>query len=481
MQYDSPITNTQFQAFLDTASVSDNAAAAISALLNLESAETVNLASWDGVNVEIPTGQAAAADFVIADIAGTSADLVSLEIPDSLSSAKAFVFNSNADLAVTFDAPVAAEAASLARVAVAADATTDFGLVVISGAGDDTITVNGDQNTYIEGGNGNDTIVTGNGNNTVVAGAGNNNVTTGSGNDTVILSGTAHTDIVNTGAGYDVVQLDGSSADYTYTAGNNFNVNLASAALGVGQTASITNAEFLSFADGSTVVLAQNDTEAAALRLYEGLLGRDADLEGAKAFSSLVDSGTSLTDVANQFLNSAEFGGANTTAQIENLYSTLLDRPVDTDGLAGWTAVIANGGSLADVAAGIAGSAEAQDLDQSNGTFVTSLYEQVLGRPVDEAGLDAWVNQLFNGTSRGEVAAGIVGSAEAATKTDADFIDNLYQTALGRDANLDTTGKAAWLEVLANGGTHADVALGIVGSSEAIAHNDNVVVLHGAV
>jgi hypothetical protein len=103
----------------------------------------------------------------------------------------------------------------------------------------------------------------------------------------------------------------------------------------------------------------------------------------------------------------------------------------------------------------------------------------VLGRAADDAGLDAWVSQLFNGTSRGEVAAGIVGSSEATAKTDGAFIDALYQTATGRAA--DDAGKAGWTEVLANGGTHADVAIGIVGSAEAIAHNDNVVVLHGAV
>lgn len=471
MQYDSPITSTEFQSFLTTASISDDTATAISTLLNLESAETVNLASWDGVNApQIPTGQEGAADVVIVNVPGVATDLVTVEVPASLDSAKAFVFDSNASLNVTFDAPIIAESASLARVAVAAADGIQF--LVTTGAGNDVITVNGDQNSYIDVGNGNDTVVTGNGNNTVVAGAGNNNITTGTGNDTIILSGSA--DVVNTGAGYDVVQLEGTSADYTFTAGNSNNVNLTGT-----QTASITGAEFLTFTDGSTVALAQSEAEASALRLYEGILGRDADLGGAQAFTGLVEAGTSLTDIANQFLNSAEFGGAATEASIDSLYTSLLGRGADTAGSDSWEAIIANGGSLADVAAGIAGSAEAQERDQSNGDFVRELYTNALGRPADDAGLDAWVNLLFNGTSRGEVAAGIVGSAEAANKSDSDFIDSLYQSATGRAA--DEAGKAGWTEVLANGGTHADVAIGIVGSAEAIAHNDNVVVLHGAV
>ncbi len=478
MQYDSPVSAANIQAFLDAPAFSDTTAATISSLLSLDTVQTVNVGTWDGVNApQVPAGQTA--DVVVANIAGVEGDLVVLDVPASLSSAKAFVFQSDANLSVTIDAPAVAETASLARAFAAADASTAIALAVTTGNGDDIVNVKGDQNTYIDAGNGNDTITTGNGNNTVVAGAGNNVITTGTGNDTIVLSGVNHTDIVNAGGGYDVVQLDGTVADYTVTAGNNNNVTLASAALNVGQTAAITDAEFLNFADGTTIALAHSDAEAAALRLYEGILGRDADQAGAQAFTGLVEAGTSLTDIANQFLNSAEFGGAQTTDQIDNLYTTLLGRAADTAGSESWVSVLANGGTLADVAAGIAGSAEAQELDQSNGTFVRDLYTNVLGRTADDAGLDAWVSQLFNGTSRGEVAAGIVGSAEATAKTDDAFIDALYQTATGRAA--DEAGKAGWTEVLANGGTHADVAIGIVGSAEAIAHNDNVVVLHGAV
>ncbi len=476
MQYDSPVSATNFQAFLNAPAFSDTTAATISTLLSLDTAQTVNVGTWDGVNApQVPAGQTA--DVVVANIAGAQGDLVVLDVPASLSAAKALVFQSDANLSVTIDAPAVAETASLARAFVAADTT--IALAVTTGNGDDIINVKGDQNTYIDAGTGNDTITTGNGNNTVVAGAGNNTITTGTGNDTIILSGIAHADIVNAGGGYDVVQLDGSSADYTVTAGNSNNVTLTSAAVGVGQTAAITDAEFLSFTDGSTIALAQSDAEASALRLYEGILGRDADLGGTQHFINQVDAGTSLTDIANQFLNSAEFGGVATEAQIDNLYTTLLGRGADAGGSDTWEAIIANGGSLADVAAGIAGSTEAQALDQSNGTFVRDLYTNVLGRAVDDGGLDNWVSQLFNGTSRGDVAAAIVGSAEATAKVDSNFIDSLYQTATGRAA--DEGGKATWTEVLANGGTHADVAIGIVGSAEAIAHNDNVVVLHGAV
>ncbi|MGG5220298.1 DUF4214 domain-containing protein [Pseudomonas syringae pv. coryli] len=483
MQYDAPVTATEFSSFLTATSLTDSTTAAISTLLALDSASTVNLASWDGVNrLEVPTGQTGTTDVITGTIAGARNDLVTLDVTSEVAGAKAIILDSLANLYVNITPTVATDSAtdvsSSARIAVSAD-TSATQFLLTTGSGDDLIIANGDQNNFIDAGAGNDTIITGNGNNTVIAGAGNNTVITGSGNDTIVLSGVNHADIVNAGAGYDVVQLDGSVSDYAFATGNNFNVNLTGA-----QTASITGAEFLTFvgtAGTETVVLAQSEAEASALRLYDGLLGRDVDLGGAQNFASQVNAGTSLTDIANEFLNSDEFVNTSTLAPINTLYNELLGRTTgaDSGGLQTWQTLLANGGTLGDVAAGIAGSAEAQSFDQSNAEFVQDLYAAALGRNADQAGLDNWVNNLFNGSTRADVAKAIVNSDEAALKADSDFIDNLYLTATGRAS--DTAGKATFTNILANGGTHADVAIGIVGSQEAVAHNDNVIVLHGAV
>jgi len=479
MQYDNPVSSTELQATLATANISDSTVAAISSLLGLDTVETVGVAGVVGNTVVLPTqGQV---DVVNGVVAGAKGDQVVVDVNEAVAAgASAVILQSDANLVVNVNGQVASNPEAQAAVfalAAAADTSTDISLVVTTGNGDDIITVNGDQNTHIDAGDGNDTIVTGNGNNTVIAGAGNNNVKTGSGSDTVILSGSNHADVVDTGAGYDVVQLDGSRDDYTFTVGNNFNVNLTG-----NQTAAISNAEFLTFVNGGTtetVALAHNDAEAAALRLYQGILGRDADLEGAKHYTSVVDNGGSLNEIANTFLQSAEFAGANNTADVNDLYQALLGRGADDAAASAWTNLLANGGSLADVAAGIAVSAEAQAQDASNGTFVQSLYEAALGREADQAGLDNWVSQLFNGASRADIAKAIVGSAEAGSKANSDFIDSLYQSALDRTA--DDAGKAHWAAELAAGASQADVALGIVGSAEAVAHIDNVVVLHGQV
>lgn len=479
MQYDSPQSSSDLQDNLtaESANLSENTIAAISSLLNLDTVETVNIAGIEGNVVQLPTsGQA---DIVHGVVEGAQGDQVVVDLAAAeAAGVSAYVLQSDANLVVNLQGQSnVADVQTFAALDAAPAADNAIELVVATGNGDDVITVKGDQNTLIDAGDGNDTIVTGNGNNTVIAGLGNNNVTTGSGNDTVILSGSNHADIVDTGAGYDYVQLDGSREDYTFTVGSNNSVNLTG-----NQTALISNAEFLTFVneDGyDTVALAHNQAEAVALRLYQGVLDRDADGVGAKNVVDALNNGASLSDIANSFLNSAEFAGANNAASINELYQSLLGREADSAGSEGWAALLANGGSLADIAAGIAVSAEAQEVDQSNGDFVRELYTSVLGREADEAGLDAWVSQLFNGTSRADVAKGIVGSAEAVEKSNSDFVDSLYQSALGREA--DAAGKAGWISVLENGGSHADVALGIVGSAEAADHIDNVVVLHGQV
>lgn len=475
MQYDNPVSSSDLLATLtaDSANLTDSTIAAINSLLNLDNVDTVDVAGITGTTVQLP--QSGTASAVHGTVAGVKGDTVVVDLAAAeAAGASVYHLQSDANLVVNLEGQAAAGAADVQLFAALAVDTSAIDLVVTTGNGDDVITVKGDQNTLIDAGDGNDTIVTGNGDNVVIAGAGNNNVTTGSGNDTVILSGSNHADIVNTGAGYDVVQLDGSAEDYDFAVGNNFTVNLTG-----NQTAAISNAEFLSFANGDTVALAHSDDEAAALRLYQGILGRDADLDGAKAFVEAVNAGTSLNDIANTFLNSDEFGGANNAADINELYKALLGRDAEEGGSAVWQEVLANGGSLADIAAAIAVSAEAQELDASNATFVNDLYVNVLGRDAEEAGLNNWVDALFNGASRAEVAQAIVGSSEASDKANSDFVDALYQSALGRTA--DEAGKAAWTEALAAGVSHADVALGIVGSAEAIDHIDNVVVLHGQV
>jgi Ca2+-binding RTX toxin-like protein len=455
MQYDNPFLASDVKdALTQNASISSATANAISQILNLDNADTVAIGSWNGVDsVVAPTGTNAHAIF--ADIAGAAGTNVTVDLTTpGLSDAKALVFASDANLALDFTASSADNAER----------------VIVSGNGNDNIIV-GNGNTTVDTGAGNDTVSLGNGDNVVIANSGDNQISTGTGRDT-IYTGTGN-DTVDAGEGYDVAHVAGSRADFAASvSGNSLNLN------GGDHAVSTSNVEFISFDNGESIVVASTNEEAAALRLYNGLLGRDADAGGAEAWAN-VASGTALTDIAQDFLGSTEFQNNMNSEFIQSVYSTLLGRDADAGGEAAWLNVLAQGASRADVIAGISGSNEGQGASASadDSDFVKALYTSVLGREADDAGLDSWVAALTAGVDRASIAQDISSSAESNAKSASDFIDELYTNALGRTA--DAEGKAAWTNALEHGATQAEVAIGIVGSDEGIDHNGNVVVVHG--
>lgn len=464
MQYDNPLLAGDVKdAVTQNASISSTTADAISQILNLDNANTVAIGSWDGVgSVVAPTGSNAQAIF--ADIAGAAGTDVTVDLTTpGLSDAKAFVFASDANLTLDFTAPPVVNLFSAPVVD-----TTER--VIVSGNGNDQITV-GDGNTHVDTGAGNDTVTLGNGNNVVIANSGDNLISTGAGRDT-FYTGTGN-DTIDAGAGFDVAHVAGSRADFAASvSGNSLNLNGGDHAI---NTSSV---EFISFDNNESIVVASTDEEAAALRLYNGLLGRDADAGGAEGWSNAA-SGSSLTDIAQGFLGSSEFQNNMNSEFIYSVYNTLLGRDVDTEGEGNWLNLLANGVSRADIIAGITNSDEGQAASASadNTDFVKALYTSVLGREADDAGLDNWVAALTAGADRATIAQGITGSLESNAKSASDFIDQLYSNALGRAA--DEQGKADWTNALEHGASLADVAIGIVGSEEGIAHNGNVVVVHG--
>jgi hypothetical protein len=464
MQYDNPFLASDVKdALTANTSISSNTIDAISQILNLDNAETVAIGSWDGVgSVNAPTGTNAQAIF--ATIAGAADTDVPVDLTtEGLADAKAFVFASDANLTLDF---TASPVVNLFSADIPAD---DIDRIIVSGNGNDHITV-GDGNTTVDTGAGNDTVILGNGNNVVIANSGDNEITTGSGRDT-IYTGTGN-DTIDAGEGYDVAHVAGSRADFTASiSGNSLNLN------GVGQVVSASNVEFISF-DNDSIVVAHTDEEAAALRLYNGLLGRDADAVGAEGWGNAASS-TALTDIAQGFLGSTEFQNNMNSEFIQSVYTTLLGRGADAVGEESWLNLLAHGASRADIIAGITNSDEGQTAGAiaDNTDYVKALYTSVLGREADDAGLNNWVAALTAGADRASIAQGITGSLESNAKSNSDFIDELYNNALGRAADAD--GKAGWTNALEHGYTQADVAIGIVGSEEGIAHNGNVVVVHG--
>jgi hypothetical protein len=100
---------------------------------------------------------------------------------------------------------------------------------------------------------------------------------------------------------------------------------------------------------------------------------------------------------------------------VARLYWSFFLRPPDAPGLAHWVAQRAAGASLPSIAAKFAASNEFKTTygPLSNAEFVDLVYENILERDPDAAGLSYWTGQLASGAkSRGDVMVGFSESSE---------------------------------------------------------------------
>ncbi len=164
------------------------------------------------------------------------------------------------------------------------------------------------------------------------------------------------------------------------------------------------------------------------INLYQGILGRAPDPGGTAGWTGTLNAGTSRADVAIGFADSAEAKAhfASTTAQVyvpnatgtlaHELFKTGLGREVDLASLPGIDAAYA-AQTHAQLAADIANSPEfiADHIGQNNADYVSSLYQNGLGRAPDAGGSALWTGQLDSGSAtRSDVLLNIASSSEGA-------------------------------------------------------------------
>ena len=115
-------------------------------------------------------------------------------------------------------------------------------------------------------------------------------------------------------------------------------------------------------------------------------------------------------------LTEARDQNANLTAFVNRLYNNILGRDADEGGLNNWCASILSNSSrdnILQVATnGFLHSQEFQNQKLNNVEYVKVLYLTFLDRRYDEAGLKDWVNRLNRGESRESVAWGFANSQE---------------------------------------------------------------------
>jgi len=189
------------------------------------------------------------------------------------------------------------------------------------------------------------------------------------------------------------------------------------------------------------------------LRLYTGLLGREPDKEGVEYWVSQFNAGSSLRVLADSFVVSEEFTyladqlGGGTQGRIEALYNSVLGRGSDSAGQAYWLEQLAGGQvELADIALAFTNSAE----------YVDSSYSLVQGAKLLMWGVDLQALDLE--------ALGFDSRPTAAEEELATALVRLYTGVLGREP--DEEGFDYWLEALAGGKSLTSTAADFFASSE---------------
>ena len=271
-----------------------------------------------------------------------------------------------------------------------------------------------------------------------------------------------------------LVALHGVHTDYTIAAQTDGTFLIIDHVSGRDGTKTVANYSGLSFADGKAMV----DSSGAAVeldRLYGAAYNRAGDLAGLQSWTNDLHTGTTIAAAADAFATSMEFltknGALNNSDFVSTLYNNVLGRVGDTAGVANWTGLLASGASRGQVLLGFSDSAEnvarlepvAGDVNVAE---ATRMYQASFNRTPDAPGLHNWASQLNNGLTVQNMAAYFLASPEflSGAVSNASFVNNLYVNALHRPA--DSAGAANWVSALNGGTSRASVLAGFSDSNE---------------
>ncbi|HLJ44536.1 MAG TPA: DUF4214 domain-containing protein [Bryobacteraceae bacterium] len=205
----------------------------------------------------------------------------------------------------------------------------------------------------------------------------------------------------------------------------------------------------------------QPTTVRQVLALYQQLLGREPDQAGFNFWTG--QGGAALGQMADSFLISQE--AVVSDFVVMAVYQAALNRaPSFAEYTKGLTGIRSNSQDAATLYASLLGSSEyASKFGSStdNTSFVTNLYQHLLGRAPTSSELTAAVGQLTSGQSQYNIFFNLFGGAEfrntgsfnspsSPDHTNPLYVTMLYFLILGRD--IDSGGLNFWTGVANSGG-----------------------------
>jgi Ca2+-binding RTX toxin-like protein len=140
------------------------------------------------------------------------------------------------------------------------------------------------------------------------------------------------------------------------------------------------------------------------------------------------------------------------SAEIQKLYIAYFNRPADPGGLAYWTAQLASGVSMTQIANSFSASAEYQAIyvGKTNLVLIDQLYQNLFGRPSDAGGLLYWAGEMAAGRVTITSLASTLSSGTTPGSADNIAINSKISAATAFTAAIDTAP-----EIIAYSGTGA--------------------------
>ncbi len=177
-------------------------------------------------------------------------------------------------------------------------------------------------------------------------------------------------------------------------------------------------ASMLDFLDsgGSRAQVAQTVINSVECRtklaqsLFQQFLGRAATQTEVNLFSSALQQGVTVEQLIAVIVGSDEYyqnrGGGTNNGFLEQLYNDLLGRPIDEGSLASFTDLLNRGGSRPQVALFILSSSEYRY------NQIQSFFKSFLGRQASDSEINFFLAIWQQGARREQIIAQIIGSPE---------------------------------------------------------------------
>jgi hypothetical protein len=215
----------------------------------------------------------------------------------------------------------------------------------------------------------------------------------------------------------------------------------------------------ISVSDNNSLTLAVNWGDGAAVQLLS-LTGGAANFSTTHQYPDNHQNGVPSTPFTVN-VTLTDNNGVNNANFLSAIFQDLLGRPVDPTSQSFYLNFLAGGGTHTQVATNLLGSTEYRT------RLVQDDYQKFLHRAADPTGLNSGVNFLASGTDEQYIAV-LAGSAEYfANRGGGDnsgFLDALYYDLLNRP--IDPTSRSLFLGQLNSGTSPNAVALEVLGSTE---------------